>query len=305
MTDMITPDLVRLDADLGSRQGRPSSEPLAGVVASAGRTTQTDQLVDRRPGSGGDLPDRAARRHRDPALPLRGRRRADPGLRPAVPHGRVRRQGRPRRPGVPHRRARGWGRHPPQGADPAGPGPGQGGVHRRPAGGRARPRRSSPWSTRWCRTRSRWRPPRPPRGARGGGCRRLRRPPAARRSLVAVTACPTGIAHTYMAAESLERAAGRGRRRHPRRDPGVGRRHRRSTTATIAGAAAVIFACDVGVRDRSRFAGLPMVSSGVKRAIDDPDGMIADALRYADRPGCAAGRGHGRCRRRPPTPPRR
>ena len=31
--------------------------------------------------------------------------------------------------------------------------------------------------------------------------------PADARSLVAVTACPTGIAHTYMAAEALERAA--------------------------------------------------------------------------------------------------
>jgi PTS system fructose-specific IIC component len=40
----------------------------------------------------------------------------------------------------------------------------------------------------------------------------------------------------------------------------------------------------VGVRDRSRFAGKPMVSSGVKRPIDDADTMIAEALRYADDP---------------------
>lgn len=38
--------------------------------------------------------------------------------------------------------------------------------------------------------------------------------------IVAVTACPTGIAHTYMAAEQLEKSA-RGRRaHHPRGDPG-------------------------------------------------------------------------------------
>ena len=44
-------------------------------------------------------------------------------------------------------------------------------------------------------------------------------------SLVAVTACPTGIAHTYMAAEALEAAAARAGVAHPGRDPGsAGRR---------------------------------------------------------------------------------
>ena len=52
----------------------------------------------------------------------------------------------------------------------------------------------------------------------------------------------------------------------------------------IACRSAVIFAVDVGVRDRQRFAGKPVVSSGVKRPIDDGDAMIAEALRYADDP---------------------
>ena len=54
--------------------------------------------------------------------------------------------------------------------------------------------------------------------------------------------------------------------------------------ATIAAASAVIFAVDVGVRDRGRFAGKPVVSSSVKRPIEDGDAMIAEALRYADDP---------------------
>ena len=54
---------------------------------------------------------------------------------------------------------------------------------------------------------------------------------------------------------------------------------------TIAAADAVIFAVDVGVRDRGRFGGKPVVSSGVKRPIDDADKMIEEALRYADDPG--------------------
>ncbi len=106
----------------------------------------------------------------------------------------------------------------------------------------------------------------------------------ASRTLVAVTSCPTGIAHTYMAAEALEAAAARA---------GVGiavetQGSAGSTPlpqATIDAAAAVIFAADVGVRDRGRFAGKPVVTSGVKRPIDDGDAMIAEALRSADDPG--------------------
>ena len=66
--------------------------------------------------------------------------------------------------------------------------------------------------------------------------------------VVAITACPTGIAHTYMAADALEAAAERAGV-NCCRDPGLlgqhaaGRRHDR-------GADAVIFATDVGVRDR-------------------------------------------------------
>ena len=102
-------------------------------------------------------------------------------------------------------------------------------------------------------------------------------------SLVAVTACPTGIAHTYMAAEALEAAAERAGVKISVETQGSAG----STPLppeTIARAAAVIFAVDVGVRDRGRFAGKPVVSSGVKRPIDDADTMIAEALRYAGDP---------------------
>ncbi|MFP3670701.1 hypothetical protein SB717_37070, partial [Priestia sp. SIMBA_032] len=55
----------------------------------------------------------------------------------------------------------------------------------------------------------------------------------------------------------------------------------------IASADAVIFATDVGVKARERFAGKPVVASGVKRAINEPDTMISEALRAADDPGAA------------------
>jgi PTS system fructose-specific IIC component len=65
------------------------------------------------------------------------------------------------------------------------------------------------------------------------------------------------------------------------------------THDTIAAADAVIFAVDVGVRDRGRFGGKPVVSSGVKRPIDDADAMIEEALRYADDPNAPKVEGTG------------
>ncbi|WP_280489790.1 PTS fructose transporter subunit IIABC [Nocardia farcinica] len=103
------------------------------------------------------------------------------------------------------------------------------------------------------------------------------------RSLVAVTACPTGIAHTYMAADALVAAgerAGVTVRVETQGSSGT----TPLSAADIAAADAVILATDVGVKDRARFAGKPVVESGVKRAINDPDAMIADALRVARDP---------------------
>jgi PTS system fructose-specific IIC component len=107
--------------------------------------------------------------------------------------------------------------------------------------------------------------------------------PGAGKTLVAVTACPTGIAHTYMAAEALEAAATKAGVTIAVETQGSAG-SKPLSPATIAAASAVIFAVDVGVRDRGRFAGKPLVSSGVKRPIDDGDAMIAEALRYADDP---------------------
>ncbi|OUE24934.1 PTS fructose transporter subunit IIABC [Clavibacter michiganensis] len=104
--------------------------------------------------------------------------------------------------------------------------------------------------------------------------------------LIAVTACPTGIAHTYMAADSLVAAAKRaGVELH------VETQGSSSVTpvdpAIIARATAVIFAVDVDVRDRARFAGKPVIQSPVKRGIDQPDQMVAEAVAAAKDPGAA------------------
>ena len=110
--------------------------------------------------------------------------------------------------------------------------------------------------------------------------------PAKTRTLVAITACPTGIAHTYMAADSLVAAAKEaGVTLHVETQGSSG-----STplpAETIAAADAVIFATDVGVKDKGRFAGKPVVASGVKRAINEPAKMISEALSAATDPNAA------------------
>ncbi|AOW92447.1 PTS lactose transporter subunit IIC [Rhodococcus sp. WMMA185] len=100
---------------------------------------------------------------------------------------------------------------------------------------------------------------------------------AAPKHIVAVTACPTGIAHTYMAADSLVAAGKRaGVTVHVETQGSGGSAP--LAPRLIAGATAVIFATDVQVRGKHRFAGKPVVTSGVKRAINEPDRMISEAL---------------------------
>lgn len=107
--------------------------------------------------------------------------------------------------------------------------------------------------------------------------------PAGPRHIVAVTACPTGIAHTYMAADALTNAAeemGVDLQVETQGSSGA----TRLDAAVIASAEAVIFATDVDVRERTRFAGLPYIASAVKRGIDEPREMIEEALAAADDP---------------------
>ena len=103
------------------------------------------------------------------------------------------------------------------------------------------------------------------------------------KKLVAVTACPTGIAHTYMAADALKYAAeelGYDLKVETQGSSG----NEKLTQADIDAADAVIFAVSVNVRDRNRFAGKPFVESPVKRGIDEPKEMISEALAEAENP---------------------
>ena len=104
--------------------------------------------------------------------------------------------------------------------------------------------------------------------------------------IVGVSSCPTGIAHTFMAAEALEQAGkdrgitvaieGQGSGKIDALDPEL-----------IKRASAVIFAHDLPVKGRERFAGKPVIDVGVKAAVNDAGSLVDKALAAADDPGAA------------------
>jgi PTS system fructose-specific IIC component len=94
---------------------------------------------------------------------------------------------------------------------------------------------------------------------------------------VAVTSCPTGIAHTYMAAENLEQAG-----KAAGHDVQVETQGSAGTVPladdVIAAADGVIYAADLEVKGKGRFAGKPFIDVGVKKAVHDGPGVIAAAV---------------------------
>ncbi|MBP2315048.1 PTS fructose-like transporter subunit IIB [Azospirillum soli] len=98
--------------------------------------------------------------------------------------------------------------------------------------------------------------------------------------LVAVTACPTGIAHTVMAAEALRRTAalkGHAIDIETQGAQGVGSP---LSGAAIDAADSVILAADIAV-DESRFAGKPILRTTTAKAIRDTDHVLDEALGHA------------------------
>lgn len=98
--------------------------------------------------------------------------------------------------------------------------------------------------------------------------------------LVAITSCPTGIAHTFMAAEALQKAArSLGHTISVETQGSVGAKNQLSPEA-IAAADAVVIAADVQV-DQARFAGKPVYSTSTKEAMHHGPQVIRSALEQA------------------------
>ena len=100
---------------------------------------------------------------------------------------------------------------------------------------------------------------------------------AAVKYLVAVTSCPTGIAHTYMAAEGLEKAAEKAGIPIKIETRGSSGTKNELTAEDIRNAAAVIVAADAKV-PMERFAGKPVVQRKVADGINKADELVSLAL---------------------------
>jgi fructose-specific phosphotransferase system IIB component len=92
--------------------------------------------------------------------------------------------------------------------------------------------------------------------------------------IVAVTACPTGIAHTYMAAELLAKAAaalGHEIRVETQGAMGV---ENALSMRDIEESDVVLLAADIQVEERDRFEGKRIVEVSVKEAIQRPEAVL-------------------------------
>ena len=102
---------------------------------------------------------------------------------------------------------------------------------------------------------------------------------------VGVTACPTGVAHTYMAAEAMEMAAkalGHEMKVETQGSMGI---ENELTNEEIAAADAVIFAVDLSVARSERFTGKPLLTKGVSEVIKHPRETILEAVKLVEEGG--------------------
>lgn len=98
--------------------------------------------------------------------------------------------------------------------------------------------------------------------------------------IVAVTTCPTGVAHTYMAAEAIKEAAERKGHEIRVETQGALGSEDTLTAAEIAEADIVLIAAGKGV-SKDRFVGKRLYEADVSRAMKDADKLIDDALTKA------------------------
>ncbi|ADJ15414.1 PTS fructose transporter subunit IIB [Halalkalicoccus jeotgali] len=105
--------------------------------------------------------------------------------------------------------------------------------------------------------------------------------------IVAITSCPTGIAHSQMAAENLRTTAEDLGHDVSVEVQGAMGTQDELTTEEIAAADAVIIAADTSV-NRDRFEDKPLVNGTVKDGVNDAEGLIEQAIELAESGSTAA-----------------
>lgn len=96
--------------------------------------------------------------------------------------------------------------------------------------------------------------------------------------IVCVTSCPVGIAHTYMAAANLEKAAKAAGLEVKVETQGAQGRENEITAEDIKRADGAIIASDVRIKGIERFDPVPTLSVGVSEAVKDSKAIIKELL---------------------------
>lgn len=92
---------------------------------------------------------------------------------------------------------------------------------------------------------------------------------------LAVTACPSGVAHTYMAAEAIQKACEKAGIECKVETQGSIGIENEITAEDVASADAVILTTDMPIKNVERFEGLPKVKVGISPAIKQADALVA------------------------------
>ncbi|EGT5041680.1 PTS fructose transporter subunit IIB [Clostridioides difficile] len=103
-----------------------------------------------------------------------------------------------------------------------------------------------------------------------------------KRKIIAVTACATGVAHTYMAAQALKKASKKMGHLIKVETQGATGIDNELTTKDAQIAEVVIFAVDTKVRNAERFEGKERLEVPVNAPIKDAEKVINDALKLID-----------------------
>jgi fructose-specific phosphotransferase system IIB component len=93
-------------------------------------------------------------------------------------------------------------------------------------------------------------------------------------NIVAVTACPTGVAHTYMAAEQLQKTAKKLGHSIKVETQGAMGIENELSQADIDAADVAIIAADIALEQPERFARIRKVEVAVQLALKDPEGLF-------------------------------
>lgn len=96
--------------------------------------------------------------------------------------------------------------------------------------------------------------------------------------IIAITSCPVGIAHTYMAAANLKKAAEKRGLTIKVETQGAQGPENALTEDDIEKANGMIIASDITIKNIERFEEVPLLECGVQEAVKDADGLLEELL---------------------------